>query len=95
MPRGEKSGYTSKLKRMARHIEESYEKRGLSEDEAEGVPGQPSTMPRAGERIAGPAAARGSIRLPCAKAAAMAAVPPKEPHVERHRSHAPSRHKSL
>jgi hypothetical protein len=35
MPRGDKSSYTSKQKRMARHIEEGYEKRGVSEDEAE------------------------------------------------------------
>jgi hypothetical protein len=30
MPRGDKSKYTSKQKRQARHIEEGYEKRGVS-----------------------------------------------------------------
>lgn len=35
MPRGDKSAYTDKQKRKAAHIEESYEKRGLSEAEAE------------------------------------------------------------
>mgnify|MGYP000095911959 CR=1 FL=1 len=30
MPRGDKSSYTSKQKRKAEHIEESYEKRGVS-----------------------------------------------------------------
>lgn len=35
MPRGDKSKYTDKQKRQAEHIEESYEKKGLSEDEAE------------------------------------------------------------
>jgi hypothetical protein len=35
MPRGDKSSYTGKQKRMAEHIEEGYEKRGISEDEAE------------------------------------------------------------
>ena len=35
MPRGDKSAYTEKQKRKAEHIEEGYEKRGLSEDEAE------------------------------------------------------------
>jgi hypothetical protein len=35
MPRGSKAKYTSKQKRMAEHIEEGYENRGLSEDEAE------------------------------------------------------------
>lgn len=35
MPRGDKSSYTDKQKRMAEHIEEGYEKRGVSDDEAE------------------------------------------------------------
>ena len=35
MPQGDKDKYTDKQKRQAEHIEESYEKRGLSEDEAE------------------------------------------------------------
>jgi len=35
MPRGDKAKYTDKQKRQAEHIEEGYEARGLSEDEAE------------------------------------------------------------
>ena len=35
MARGDKSAYTDKQKRQAEHIEESYEKRGVSEEEAE------------------------------------------------------------
>ncbi len=35
MPRGDKSKYTDKQKRQAEHIEEGYEKRGVSKDEAE------------------------------------------------------------
>lgn len=35
MPRGDKSAYTDKQKRMAEHIEESYESRGVGHDEAE------------------------------------------------------------
>jgi plasmid stabilization system protein ParE len=35
MPRGDKSAYTDKQKRKAEHIEEGYEKRGVSEKEAE------------------------------------------------------------
>jgi hypothetical protein len=35
MPRGDKSKYSDKQKRMAEHIEEGYEKRGTSEKEAE------------------------------------------------------------
>ena len=34
MPRGDKSAYTDKQKRKAAHIEEGYENRGVSEDEA-------------------------------------------------------------
>ncbi|MFC0103678.1 plasmid stabilization protein [Sphingopyxis terrae] len=35
MPRGDKSSYTDKQKRKAEHIEEGYEKRGVSDVEAE------------------------------------------------------------
>jgi plasmid stabilization system protein ParE len=35
MPQGDKSKYTDKQKRQAEHIEESYEQRGVPEDEAE------------------------------------------------------------
>ncbi|MGQ0594196.1 MAG: plasmid stabilization protein [Gammaproteobacteria bacterium] len=34
MPRGDKSKYTDKQKRQAQHIEEGYEQRGVSEEEA-------------------------------------------------------------
>jgi plasmid stabilization system protein ParE len=34
MPQGDKSSYTAKQKRKAEHIEESYEKRGVSQKEA-------------------------------------------------------------
>ena len=35
MPRGDKAAYTDKQKRKAEHIEESYEQRGVPEEEAE------------------------------------------------------------
>ena len=35
MPRGDKSKYTDKQERMADHIEEGYEKKGLSKEESE------------------------------------------------------------
>ena len=35
MPRGDKSSYSSKQKRQAEHIEEGYERRGVSKGEAE------------------------------------------------------------
>ena len=34
MPRGDKSAYTEKQKRQARHIEEGYEARGVGPNEA-------------------------------------------------------------
>jgi plasmid stabilization system protein ParE len=34
MPRGDKSSYTRQQRRQAEHIEEGYEKRGVSEEEA-------------------------------------------------------------
>ena len=34
MPRGDKSSYTDKQKRQARHIEEGYEQRGVPAEEA-------------------------------------------------------------
>ena len=35
MPQGDKDKYTDKQKRMAEHIEEGYEEKGVSEEEAE------------------------------------------------------------
>lgn len=35
MAQGDKDKYTDKQKRKAEHIEEGYEKRGVSQDEAE------------------------------------------------------------
>ena len=35
MPRGDKGSYTDKQKRQAEHIEEGYERRGVSGEEAE------------------------------------------------------------
>ena len=35
MPQGDKAKYTDKQKRQAEHIEEGYEKKGVSEGEAE------------------------------------------------------------
>ena len=37
MPQGDKSKYTDKQKRQAEHIEESYEKKGVSEGKAEEI----------------------------------------------------------
>lgn len=37
MPRGDKSSYSGKQKRMAEHIEEGYEKNGVSNKKAESI----------------------------------------------------------
>ncbi|MEX5444539.1 hypothetical protein WCE14_14480 [Acinetobacter schindleri] len=37
MPRGDKSDYTEKQKRQAKHIEESEKEQGRSEEEAERI----------------------------------------------------------
>jgi len=37
MARGDKTAYTEKQKRQAEHIEEGYERRGMSEGRAEGI----------------------------------------------------------
>jgi len=37
MPQGDKSAYTNKQKRQAEHIEESYEKQGKSDKDAERI----------------------------------------------------------
>lgn len=37
MPQGDKSAYTDKQKREAQHIEEGYEQRGKSPEEAERI----------------------------------------------------------
>lgn len=37
MPKGDKSSYTDKQKRQAKHIEDSYENKGVNEDKAEQI----------------------------------------------------------
>lgn len=37
MPRGDKSSYTDKQKRQAKHIEESEKERGIPEEDAERI----------------------------------------------------------
>ena len=86
MPRGSKAKYTDKQKRMAEHIEEGYERRGVPEDEAERRAwatvnketggGKPMNLApaRKGGRLGGKAAARrpAAARSRSAKKAAAA-----------------------
>ena len=51
MPQGDKSAYTDKQKRKAEHIEEGYEKRGVSEDEAERRVRHAEARLRAAEKV--------------------------------------------
>ena len=53
MPRGDKSKYTSKQIRKAQHIEEGYEKRGLSEKESERRAWATVNSSRKGGKISG------------------------------------------
>lgn len=41
MSKGDKSSYTDKQKRQAKHIEDSYEKKGVSKKKQRNVPGAP------------------------------------------------------
>jgi|SRR5580704_11035780 plasmid stabilization system protein ParE len=74
MPRGDKSKYTPKQKRKARHIEQSYEARGLDAPEAEArawatVNKQSGGGERSGSGRAKPAAAKAKARRSSARRA--------------------------
>ena len=63
MPRGDKSSYTDKQKRQAEHIEQGYEQRGVSRDEASRLgDGQQGNSRRAEERL-GSRQDRGSLTV--------------------------------
>jgi hypothetical protein len=81
MPRGDKSSYTPAQKRKARHIEESYESRGLDVAEAEArawatVNKQSGGGERSGSARKTPAAAKARAR----KSSAQRAVATKQGH---------------
>lgn len=59
MPRGDKSSYSDKQKRQARHIEESYEKRGVGEDTAEKRAWATVNKISGGGKKSGPAQSKG------------------------------------
>ena len=78
MPRGDKSSYTSKQKRQAEHIEEGYEKSGVSRREAERRAWATVNKETAAERRAVRAEARRRIAAPPERAARKAEAP--RPH---------------
>ena len=75
MPRGDKSKYTDKQKRQAEHIEEGYEKRGLSEREAERRAwATVNAVHHGGEKPGGGGYGRAEDRSPMRKGARKAAA---------------------
>ncbi len=51
MPRGDKSAYTDKQKRQAKHIEEGYAQKGVPRMRQSGAPGLRKTSCRGAEKI--------------------------------------------
>ena len=65
MLRGDKSKYTDKQKRQAEHIEEGYEKRGVSKEEPKAAPGHREQVdPRRQEERLRPRQIRRPFALP-------------------------------
>ena len=94
MPRGDKSAYSAKQKRQARHIEKGYEQRGVGEEEAErrawatvnketGGAGRPVTNrapSRKGGKLGGKAAASRPAKARSASAKKAAATRKRRGH---------------
>jgi len=69
MPIGDKSSYTDKQKRQAEHIEEGYEKRGVSEKRSRAPRVGTVNESSGGGKKSGAGRARQLTRLPRRKAA--------------------------
>lgn len=67
MPRGDKSSYTGKQKRQARHIEQGYESRGIPEGEAERRAWATVNKETHGGKKSGSGRGRGEDRSPSRK----------------------------
>ena len=75
MPRGDKGKYTNKQKRQAEHIEEGYERRGLSHREAERRAwATVNAVHHGGEKPGGGGYGRAEDRSPMRKGAKKAAA---------------------
>lgn len=81
MPRGDKSAYTGKQKRMAKHIEESYESRGVSRDEAEGRAWATVNKETGGGKLSGSGRARAGSGVSDRKGGST--TPPTRPAADR------------
>ena len=76
MPRGDKSSYTGKQKRQAEHIEEGYERRGVSHDEAERRAWATVNAETHGGKKSGSGRGKKENHAPPARAAGWAERPP-------------------
>ena len=74
MPQGDKSAYTNKQKRKAEHIEEGYEKRGVSSREAERRAWATVNKESGGGKKSGSGRGRRARRAPAEKAEGRAAL---------------------
>ena len=81
MPRGDKSSYTDKQKRMAEHIEDGYEKRGALKKEAEARAGATVNKETHGGKKSGSGRGTPETIHPRARAAVRAA--PRRPRDRR------------
>jgi plasmid stabilization system protein ParE len=77
MPRGDKSSYSDKQKRQAAHIEEGYEKRGVSKKEAERRAWATENKISGGGRKTGSGRGKPENRAPNRKGAAKEVDPPR------------------
>jgi plasmid stabilization system protein ParE len=77
MPRGDKSSYTDKQKRQAEHIEEGYEERGVSKEEAESRAWATVNKASGGGKKSGSGRGKPENKAPAKKAARKAAQLPQ------------------
>jgi plasmid stabilization system protein ParE len=80
MPRGDKSAYTEKQKRQARHIEEGYIQRGVPEEEAEKRAWATVNAMSGGGKKSGSGRGKAMNKAPAKKGAAKGGLPQAENH---------------
>ena len=83
MPRGDKSSYTDKQKRQAEHIEEGYEKQGISDKEAERRAWATVNKMSEGGRKSGSGRGKAENKEPARKGGRLGGSSPSRSHSER------------
>ena len=91
MPRGDKSKYTDKQRRKAEHIEEGYEKRGLSAKEAARRAWATVNKTEGGAQKGGSATKRGNKKRPATMSKAKRSQAAKKAAATRRRKKAKAR----